>query len=249
MHSKLWTCLALIATIILFFSANYFIVSEFNLKSNHIQEPIKIHRWIIPYSLGYYGGPDYDLPVIIYDEDKGGWQIRDEDRWNTATDIGDHFSTNLSHPEVIWYTPDMAVEGNNLSIDFFVFNRAENDCESAVLNMTSRTVDQNKTPGSPGGPFESVITKNVHIGNIPAGKSDEVRIVTELLKPGKEEIRSLTIKMRAPYTFTGKNNTSYTYYSNSGEVLSGAVEFIIKGKDAPELEPGPTIRARSTTHD
>lgn len=209
-----------------------------------MQEPLKITRWIIPFSLGN-GGPNYELPVIIYDEDKGGsWQIQDEDRWNTATDVGDHFSTNMSHPEVIWYTPDIAVEGNNLSIDFFVFNRAENDCESAILNMTSRTIDLNKTTGSPGGLFESVITKDVHIGNIPSGKSDEVRVTTELLKPGKEEIRCLTIKMRAPYTFTGKNSTSYTYYSNPGGIPRGAVKFIIKGKEAPELEPGPTIRAR-----
>lgn len=244
MHSKFWACLALIGTIILIFSANYFIVSEFNLKSNHMQETLKIDRWIMPFSLDY-GNPDYELPAIIYDEDKGGsWQIQDEDKWNRAINIGDRYSPNMSHPEEMWYTPDITVEGNNLSIDFFVWNTAGKDCESAILNMTSRTQNLNETTGYPEGGTVSFITKEVRIDNISAGKSDEVRIVTELLKPGKEEIRRLTIKMRAPYTFTGKNSTSCTYYSNPEGIPRGVVEFILKGKDAPELGSAPTIRGR-----
>lgn len=236
--------MALIATIILIFSANYFIISEFNLKSNHVQEPLKTHRWIMPFSLDYVN-PDYELPAIIYDEDKGGsWQIQDEDKWNRAINIGDRYSPNMSHPEEMWYTPDITVEGNNLSIDFIVWNTAEKDCESAILNMTVWTENLNETTGYPEGGTVSFITKEVRIDNISAGKSDEVRIVTELLKPGKEEIRRLTIKMRAPYTFTGKNNTSCTYYSNPGGLPSGTVIFILKGKDAPELGSAPTIRGR-----
>jgi hypothetical protein len=244
MRSKVWIWVALIATIILIISANYFIVSEFNLKSNHVQEPLKIIRWIMPFSLDY-GNPDYKFPVIIYDEDKGGsWHIRDEDKWNRAINIGDRYSPNMSHPEDMWYTPDITVEGNNLSIDFIVWNTAGKDCESAILNMTSWTENLNETTGYPERDTVSFITKEVRIDNISAGKSDEVRIVTELLKPEKEEIRRLTIKMRAPYTFTGKNSTSCTYYSNHGRPPSGDVKFILKGKDAPELGSTPTIRGR-----
>lgn len=244
MRSKFWVCLALIATIILIFSANYFIISEFNLRSNHVQETLKIDRWIMPFSLDYVN-PDCKFPVIIYDEDKGGsWQIQDEDKWNRAINIGDRYSPNMSHPEEMWYTPDITVEGNNLSIDFIVWNTAGKDCESAILNMTVWTENLNETTGYPEGGAVSFITKEVRIDNISAGKSDEVRIVTELFKPGKEEIRRLTIKMRAPYTFTGKNSTSCTYYSNPGGLPSGTVIFILKGKDAPELGSAPTIRGR-----
>ena len=229
---------------ILIFSANYFIISEFNLRSNHVQETLKIDRWIMPFSLDYVN-PDCKFPVIIYDEDKGGsWQIQDEDKWNRAINIGDRYSPNMSHPEEMWYTPDITVEGNNLSIDFIVWNTAGKDCESAILNMTVWTENLNETTGYPEGGAVSFITKEVRIDNISAGKSDEVRIVTELFKPGKEEIRRLTIKMRAPYTFTGKNSTSCTYYSNPGGLPSGTVIFILKGKDAPELGSAPTIRGR-----
>ncbi len=207
-----------------------------------MQEPLKRVNWILPFGLDHeYSGPPYEKPVIIYDEVEGTWQIQDEERWNRAIFVGDRYSNNMSDPEDIWYTPDIAVEGNNLSIDFFVWNGAGEDCASADLNMTTQAENLNNVTGSLEGPELPVYTTEAYISNLSAGESGEVRVTAKLLEPGPKKILQLRITLFAPYTFTTKNDTSRTY--GSARLPRSSAIFVIKTKDAPELVPGLTMRA------
>lgn len=197
--------------------------------------------WIL--ASGLERGPyEYVDPVIIYNKENGEtWQIRDKDRLNNAIVIEDRNSNNQSSPVDTLYTPNVTIEGNNISLDFLVWNGAGEDCASAGLNMTTSYENLNPETGSSDGPTYNGAATRVYIYNLSVGESAEVRVTTEIPEPAPGKTIRLRITLMSPDAFMTKTGTLRTY--DPHRLPRGEATFIIKAKDAPELVPLPTIRA------
>ena len=241
MHSRIWVWTAIIASIILILSIFFLIPLVSPSGHEHQKEPIHMTYWIL--SSGLERGPyAFEHPVINYDKENGGtWQIRDKDRLNNAIVIEDRNSNNQSSRVDTLYTPDVAIDGNNISLDFLIWNGAGEDCASAVLNMTTDYVTLNEKTGSPEGPSFTGAATQMHILNLSSGESAEVRVTVDLPKPDPEKILRLTITLESPDAFMTKTGTLRTY--DPHRLPQGTAMFVVKEKDAPELEPVPTLRA------
>ncbi|MDD4483764.1 MAG: hypothetical protein PHD55_05305 [Methanoregula sp.] len=197
--------------------------------------------WILASGLER-GASEYESPVIIYDNETGEtWQIRDKDRLNNAIVIEDRNSNNQSSPVNTLYTPDVTIEGNNISLDFLVWNGAGEDCASAVLNMTTSYENLNPESGSSDGPTYTSAATRAYILNLSSGESAEVRVTTEIPEPAPGKTIRFRITLRSPDAFMTDTGTLRTY--DPLGLPRGDATFIIKAKDAPELVPLPTIRA------
>jgi hypothetical protein len=242
MNSRHLVWLTLIAAIIILFSINYTLLVVLPTAHEHPREQLKMTEWILPSGPETFGRDPYESPVIVYDnENKSIWQVQDIDRWNKAIFVGDHINSNLSSPENLWYSPDIAIEGNNISLDFFVWNGAGYNCNSAFLNLTTEYEDLNNVSGSPEGEIQPGIPSRLNIRNLSEGESTEVRVTTSLPQPGLDKILRLTITLMAPDIITSENGTTHVYDRDS--LPRGTAVFVIKSRDAADFIPAPTIRA------
>ena len=241
MRSRIWVWIAIIASIILLFSVNYYILVLSPSGHEHQKEPLHMTYWIL--ASGLERGPyEYEYPVIIYAKENGEtWQIRDKDRLNNAIVIEDRDSNNQSSPVNTLYTPDVTIEGNTISLNFLVWNGAGEDCTSAVLNMTTSYENLNPETGSSDGPSYNGAATRVYIHNLSSGESAEVRVTTEIPEPAPGKTIRLRITLMSPDAFMTKTGTLRTY--DPHRLPRGDATFVIKAKDAPELVPLPTLRA------
>jgi len=267
MNSKMWVWVGLGALLVVLVAANLSILTAFPPGQQHAQEPLKRVNWILPFGTGFeYRGP-YGSPVIVYDRENGTWRMQDGAVWNRALFLGDRCSDDPSHPEDIWYTPDITVEGDRLSLDVLVWNGAGEDCARADLTMTTGIESLNTATGSLEGPASSSVPAAVPGGDLAAGDWREVRVTADLPRPEPEEVLFLTITLIAPYTFTTPDGTTLTFELHrvtvieSSSVSSGgdqigtdrdynrarlpraSATFVVQGMDAPALIPPPTVTA------
>lgn len=241
MNSRHRIWLTLIFVIILLFSLDYILLAVLPTAHEHPREQLKTTNWILPFGPKAFGMDPYENPVIVYDpENKSTWWVQDIIRWNRAIFTGDSTNINLSSPENLWYSPDIAIEGNNISLDFFVRNSADYKCNSAFLNLTTEYEYLNETSGSPEGEIQQGIPSRLNIRNLSNGDFTEVRVTTLLPQPGPKKIVRLTITLVAPDVIISENGTSHVYEGN--RLPRGTAVFLIKSREAV-LVPAPTIRA------
>ncbi|MDV2480978.1 hypothetical protein F8E02_02935 [Methanoculleus sp. Wushi-C6] len=270
MHSKVWVWLGFGAVLVLAV-ASLAILAAFP-ADQHTQEPVKRVDWILPFGPGFdYRGPGESL-VIVYDADSETWHLKDATTWNRTISLGDRYSLDPAHPEDIRYTPDTLVEGDKISLNFFVRNLAGEDCAHADLAVTTEVASLNAATGSPEGDILPGAVIALSIDDLAAGEWREVRVTADLPRHAPEEVLSLTIGLAAPYTFTAPNGTPITFdfwrmnvvsgpgpASTSGDVVDpgytpdpdynrarlpmGSATFVVAGIDAPEPVPRPTLQA------
>lgn len=264
MCSKTWIWLG-IGVVLILAAANLVILAAFPPGHQHVQEPLKRADWILPFGPGFeYRGP-YESPVIVYDGMNETWRLQNATAWNRTISLDDRYSLDPAHPEDIRYTPDIAIEGEKISLDFFVRNLANEDCARADLTVTARIERLNATTGSPEGDVLPGATTTLPINDLAAGEWREVRVTADLPRLGPEEVLSLTIGLAAPYTLTTPNGTPIICDLRemssvvSGPTLTGgdaidpdynrarlpraSATFVVAGKDAPEPVLPPTLRA------
>jgi len=208
----------------------------------HTQEPLKMTNWIL--ISDFDGGPAAsDRSAIVYDKENGGtWQIQDAEELNKPIFVGDRYPGNWSFPEEYWYTPHVTIDNNkNISLDFFIWNGAGEDCADAVLNMTTDYEYMNNSTGSPEGEIHSGIATQMNIHNLSAGESRELRVTTDLPIPDPEKILRFRITLTSPDAFMTRMGTLHSYHRD--RLPRGTATFIVKSRDAPELVPLPTLHA------
>ncbi len=264
MHSKTWIWVG-IGVVLVLAAANIAIFAAFPPGQQHVQEPVKMVDWILPFGPGFeYPGP-CESPVITYDADNETWHLGNATAWNRAIFLSDRYSLDPANPEDIRYTPDIGIEGDKISLDFFVRNLAGEDCARADLTMTTEIARLNATTGSPEGDIFPGATTTLPVDDLAASEWREVRVTAELPRPGPEETLSLTIGLVAPYTLKTPNGTPITFdlremsVIESGPTPTGgdaikpdynrarlpraSATFVVAGRDAPEPIPPPTLRA------
>ncbi|WP_214083848.1 hypothetical protein [Methanoculleus sp.] len=264
MHSKTWVWLG-ISVVLVLAAANLATLAAFPPGQQHVQEPLKRVDWILPFGPGFeYPGP-YESPAVTYDADNETWHLENATAWNRTIFLGDRYSLDPAHPEDIRYTPDIAIKGDKISLDFFVRNLAGEDCARADLTVTMETASLNATTGSPEGNILPGAATTLPVDDLAAGEWREVRVTADLPRPGPEEVLSLTIGLAAPYTLTTPNGTPIICDLRemssvvSGPTLTGgdaidpdynrarlpraSATFVVAGKDAPEPVLPPTLRA------
>lgn len=271
MHPKMWVWLGLCAVLILA-AANLAILAAFPVEQQHAQEPVKMVDWIVASAPGleYRSGSGEMSPVIVYDGKNDSWLLQNDTVRSRALDVGDFNGVDPLSPEGTRYTPDIAIKGDTIGIDFLIENHAREDCAGANLTLTTVVERPNPVTGSPYGELVSSSTPiTVPIGDLAAGEWCEVRVTADLPRPGPEEILSLTIGLAAPYTLTTPNGTpvdfdfrrvtvtvlgSNTSWKeeidpgstpdpdyNRARLPRGSATFVVMGIDAPEPVPPPTF--------
>ena len=264
MHTKIWIWVGLGAVLILA-AANLAIFAAFPPGQQHAQEPLKRVDWILPFGPGFEYRDPYESPVIVYNGMNETWHLHNAATWNRTISLDDRYSLDPARPEDIRYTPDIAIEGDKISLDSFVRNLAGEDCARADLAVTTEITRLNATTGSPEGDVLPGAATVLPIANLAAGEWREVRVTADLPRPGPEELLYLTIGLAAPYTFTTPNGTPIICDLRemssvvSGPTLTGgdaidpdynrarlpraSATFVVAGRDAPKPVPPPTIRA------
>ncbi|WP_054847599.1 hypothetical protein [Methanoculleus chikugoensis] len=210
MHSKTWIWLGIGAVLILA-AVNLAILAAFPPPGQqHVQEPLKRVNWILPFGPGGFEYPDpCESPIITYDADNETWHLENATAWNRTISLGgDRYSLDPARPEDIRYTPDIAIESDRISLDFFIRNLAGEDCARADLAVTTETASLNTTTGSPEGDvLPPGASTSLPVDDLAAGEWREVRVMADLPQPGPEEVLSLTIGLAAPpYTLTTPPN-------------------------------------------
>ncbi len=271
MHSKTWVWLGLCAVLGLA-AANLAILAALPPGQQHVQEPLKRVNWILPFGPGFeYRGP-FESPVIVYDRENRTWQLRNATAWNRTIFLGDRYSLDPAHPEDIRYTPDIAIEGDKISLDFFVRNLAGEDCARADLAVATEIASLNATTGSPEGDILFGAATTLPVDDLAAGEWREIRVTADLPRPGPEELLYLTIDLTAPDTFTTPNGTPIDFdfrrvtvtipgsgtsrkegidpgptpdpdHNRARLPRASATVVVVTGTDAPEPVPPPTLRA------
>lgn len=271
MHSKTWIWVGF-AAVLLLVAANLAIFAAFPPGHQHVQEPLKRVNWMMPSGPGFeYRGP-YESPVIVYDGTNETWQLQNTTAWSQTLSLGDRYSLDPARPEDIRYTPDITIEGDKISLDFFIRNLAGEDCARADLAVTTGVERLNATTGSPEGDILPGAATTLSINDLAAGEWREVRVTADLPQPGPEEILYLTIDLAAPYTITTPNDTPITFdfrrvtvtipgsntswkegpdpsftpdpNYNRARLPRGYAVVIVQGADAPPIIPLPTMTAR-----
>lgn len=270
MHSKTWVWLGISAVLILA-AANLAILAAFPPGQQHVQEPLKRVDWILPFGPGFEYRDPYESLMIVYDGTNETWHLQNAAAWNRTIFLGNRYSLDPARPEDIRYTPDIAIESDRISLDFFIRNLAGEDCARADLAVTTETASLNTTTGSPEGDVLPGAMTTLPVDDLAAGEWREVRVTADLPRPGPEELLYLTINLAAPYTITTPNdtpitfdfrrvtvtlpgsNTSWKEENDPGSTLDpdynrahlprGAARFVVAGIEAPEPVPPPTLRA------
>jgi len=142
----------------------------------------------------------YESPVIVYDGANETWHLRNVTAYNRAINLGERYSLDPTRPEDIRYTPDIAIEGDKISLDFFIRNLAGEDCARADLAVATEITSLNATTGSDGDILPGIAT-TLPIDNLAAGEWREVRVTADLPRPG-QEVLYMTVDLTAPYAFT-----------------------------------------------
>ena len=270
MHPKTWVWVGL-AAVLLLVAANLAILAAFPPGQQHVQEPLKRVNWMLPFGPGFeYPGP-YESPVIVYDGANETWQMQNTTAWDRIVSLDDRYSLDPARPEDIRYTPDIAIEGDKISLDFFIRNLAGEDCAHADFAVTTGIERLNATTGSSEGNILPGAATTLPIGDLAAGQWREVRVTADLPRPEPREVLYLTIGLAAPYTITTPNGTPITFDFrrvtatilgsniswkeeidpgstpdpdyNRARLPGGSARFIVTGIEASELVPPPTFRA------
>lgn len=262
MHSKTWVWVGL-GVVLILAVANLAILAAFPPEQRHVQEQLRRVDWILPFGPGFEHPDPCESPVVVYDGTNKTWQLQSATAWNQTLSLGERYNLDPAHPEDIRYTPDIAIEGGTVSLNFFIRNLAGEDCARADLAVTTGIERLNATTGSLEGDILPGAATTLPIEDLAAGEWCEVRVTADLPQPDPEEILYLTIGLTAPYTFTTPNGTpadfrgtgsgvsdpfptkrgtNYPGY-NQPPLPRASATFVVAGKDAPESVLLPTLRA------
>lgn len=261
MHSKTWVWVGLCAVLVLA-AANLAILAAFPPEQGHVQEPLKRANWILPFGPRFEYPGSYESPVIVYDGANETWHLRNVTAYNRAINLGERYSLDPTRPEDIRYTPDIAIEGDKISLDFFIRNLAGEDCARADLAVATEITSLNATTGFPTGDILPGIATTLPIDNLAAGEWREVRVTADLPRPG-QEVLYMTVDLTAPYAFTTPNGTPIAFDLRMTSIADSdptpsddapdldytrvrlpraSATFIVTEIDAPEPVPPPIAR-------
>lgn len=266
MRYRIWIGVG-IGVVLLLAAANLAILAIYPPGSQHVKEPVKMVDWIVVSAPGFEcrGGSGEMSPVIVYDEKSDSWLLQGD------TIRSREYADPLS-PGRARYTPDIAIEGDTIGIDFLIENRAREDCADANLTLTTVVERLDPVTGSlEEEPISSSIPIAVPIGDLAVGGWCEARVTVDLPRPEPEENLRLTVTLTTPYTFTTPNGTPVDFdyrrvtvtvlgtdtswkeepdpgstpdlEYNRARLPRGSAVFIVQGADAPPIIPLPTMTA------
>lgn len=249
--SKPVKVLVIVAVVITLVLVNLMIFAAPHYQSAPVysSEPTRLN-WFSGYSLySTYtrsSDPDFISPTIVYYSEKDTFQLQNQEKWSKPLFVGNLFSDNISDPEMyedLWHTPDISINGNNLSIDYSAYNGAGADCRRAVYSVTLTLFRINLTSGYDADDAGEIPVEDIEVTDLPAGEYREYRVTAELFKPKPGEIFELDLRIHSPVEFIDNNNETYTM----SEICENCdqcdienpqkeiVHFILKASDAPDI--------------
>lgn len=112
---------------------------------------------------------------IIYDQYNGTWEMRYKDKFSQA-----YYPKSYSNYTSIAYTPDASISGNNISIDFGLYNTMGVD-----LSEINLTIDVRLTTKTNESYDEAVLINrsSMLIHDLKDGEYREIRVTERLEKP------------------------------------------------------------------
>lgn len=246
--SKPVKVLIIIAAVITLVLINLMIFAAPQYESAHVysSEPSRLD-WFSGYAIDSTNPRTENMtPTIIYYIENDSFQLQEPEKWSKPLFVGNIFSNDISDPELyedLWHTPDISVEGNNLSIDFSTYNNAGVDCRKAVYNVTLTLVRINLTAGYDAEDAGEIPVKDIEVTDLPAGECREYRITAELFKPKPGELFELDLRIHSPVEFIDNNNKTYTMSEicdncdqcDIENVPREIVYFVLKANDAPDI--------------
>ncbi len=122
------------------------------LYKKQVPEPLKTVDWLEATAPGLaYCDPSESL-VIVYDRKNDSWLLQNDTAWNRSIDIAEWWwyrpicnNADSSSPEDTRYTPDIAIDGDMIGIDFLIGNFAREDCANANFTLATAVERLNTT--------------------------------------------------------------------------------------------------------
>jgi hypothetical protein len=138
---------------------------------------------------------------IIYDQASDTWEMRYKDKFSQA-----YYPGSYSNDTLIRYTPDASISGNDISIDFGLYNTMGVDLSEVNLTIDIRLTT--KTNES----YDEVVLINrssILIHDLKDGEYREVRVTGQLEKPtaGYADYMIEWITLRTPESMVAYNGT------------------------------------------
>ena len=247
--SKPVKVLAIVAAVITLVLVNLMIFAAPHYESAHVysSEPTR-PDWFSGYAIDSTNPRTENMtPTIIYYIENDSFQLQDPEKWSKPLFVGNYFSKDISNPELyedLWYTPDISVEGNNLSINYSAYNGAGIDCGKALYNVTFTVVRINISTGYYHEEVAGEIpVEDIEVTDLLAGEYKEYRVTGELFRPEPGEVFELILTIYLPSFFTDGNNETYTMSEicdNCDEcdienIPREYVYFVLKASDAPDI--------------
>ncbi|MFA7562146.1 MAG: hypothetical protein WCY70_01760 [Methanoculleus sp.] len=240
MNYRIWIGVG-IGVVLLLAAANIAILAIYPPGSQHVKEPVKMVDWIVVSAPGFEcrGGSGEMSPVIVYDEKSDSWLLQGD------TIRSREYADPLS-PGRDQYTPDIAIKGDTIGIDFLIENRAREDFADANLTLTTVVERLDPVTGSlEEEPISSSIPIAVPIGDLAVGGWCEARVTVDLPRPEPKENLRLTVTLTTPYTFTTPNGTPVDFDYRRETVTVLGTDTSWKEEPDPGSTPDPDYnRAR-----
>ena len=202
-------------------------------------------NWILAetFTLGSMYSPDpaHHPPKVLYFSDDNRFQLLNPEIGQKPIDpaFRNGKGVNGQKCDDLWYAPNLSVEGNKLSFDYFVYNRAGIDCRQALLNITLSILKVNLSTGKYNEDYITEIpVEDLEITDLPVKEIKKYRMTTELIKPEIDEIYVLRYRFNWPAYFTDYNNEKimmkdFCIKCNSLDGLNK--DIYIFGEDAPAI--------------
>ncbi|MDD4127034.1 MAG: hypothetical protein PHV39_05040 [Methanomicrobium sp.] len=241
--------LAIVAAVITLVLVNLMIFAAPQYESNYVfsVEESRLD-WFSGFGMysTYPRSPDPELvsPTVVYYSENDTFQLQNPEKWCESIYVGDYFSSDLSSPELyedLWHTPDISIDGNNLSFDYSVYNGAGIDCQKALYNVTLTVIKVNlSTDYYQEEVAGEIPVEDIEVTDLSAGEYREYRITADLFKPKPGEIYELVLKIYSPAYFIDYNDTKITMSEicnkcEMDRIPRNTIYFVLKASDAPDI--------------
>lgn len=183
----------------------------------HTVKPIK--------SISFYiDDVDDNIPgsaEIIYYPNNATWELQEKETYNQRIDKKVYQSRD--NYEIYSYSPNVTIEGSNISFNFGIKNNMGTDILEVPLTVETRIstkFGKNIPPTQ----------KTIILNNLKDGEYREIRLSAELIKPPENETLRQVIILTTPVEVTALNGSVVT--QNQPDPASGSAMFYIRPANA-----------------
>ena len=172
----------------------------------------------------YIDDVDDNIPSpaeIIYYSKNGTWELQDKETYNEKIDKKVYRSRD--NYEIYSYSPNVTIEGSNISFNFGIKNNMGTDILEVPLTVETRIsmkFGKNIPPTQ----------KTIILNNLKDGEYREIRLSAELIKPPENETLREVIILTTPIEVTALNGSVVT--QNQPDPALGSAMFYIRPANA-----------------